>query len=168
MSPRRLADHIRRTFGGPMWHGPALSEVLLDVTAEQAAARPVAGAHTIWELVLHITVWAEIAAARLRGEALEYPPPEDDWPAMPEPTAYAWKAAVERLGASYGALADAVEPLTEEALRSTVAGQDHPTWAMLHGVVEHACYHGGQIAILKRAVSSPLGGTPSNIPSDPQ
>jgi uncharacterized damage-inducible protein DinB len=155
MSPRRLADHIRRTFAGPMWHGPPLEDVLRDVSVEQAAARPVAGAHTIWELVLHVTVWAEIAAARLRGEALEYPQPQDDWPPMPVPASNAWAAAVERLGESYGALADAVGRLSEDGLRSTVAGQDHPTWAMLHGVVEHACYHGGQIAILKRASSPP-------------
>jgi uncharacterized damage-inducible protein DinB len=153
MSPGRLADHISRTFAGPMWHGPPLAELLRDVSAGQAAARPVSGAHTIWELVLHVTVWAEIAAARLRGEALAYPQPEDDWPAMPDPSPQGWAAAVERLGDSYGALADAVGGLSDDALRSTVAGQDHPTWAMLHGVVEHACYHGGQIAILKRGLA---------------
>ena len=52
---------------GPMWHGPALAEVLEGVTAERAAARPIPGAHTIWEIVLHIIAWAEIARARLKG-----------------------------------------------------------------------------------------------------
>ena len=36
----RLADQIRRAFDGEAWHGPALMEILADVDAATAAARP--------------------------------------------------------------------------------------------------------------------------------
>jgi len=62
----RLANHIRRTVTGPMWHGPALGELLADVSVDEARIRPIAGAHTIWELVLHVTAWADIARAAAR------------------------------------------------------------------------------------------------------
>src|SRR2546426_6708392 len=47
---QRVAEAIERSVSGPMWHGPALADLIGDVSAEQAAARPVAGAHSIWEL----------------------------------------------------------------------------------------------------------------------
>src|SRR5262245_1572679 len=94
---KRLANHIARTVRGPMWHGPALADRLRDVTAEEAAARPIDGAHTIWELVLHVTAWAEIAQARLRGERLGDPTSAEDWPPVESTDAASWTAAVERL-----------------------------------------------------------------------
>lgn len=44
--------------------------------------------------------------------------------------------------------------LDDESLTRLVAGRDHSVSAMLHGVIEHGTYHGGQIAILKRAGST--------------
>ena len=51
----RIAEQLRRAWEGEAWHGPPLKEILAGVTAQQAAARPVGGAHAIWEIVLHIT-----------------------------------------------------------------------------------------------------------------
>jgi len=48
----RIADQLKRAFEGKSWHGPSLLEILKDVTAGQAAARPIPGAHSIWEIVL--------------------------------------------------------------------------------------------------------------------
>ncbi|MEM9556549.1 MAG: DinB family protein [Acidobacteriota bacterium] len=155
MDPKRLAYAIARAVTGPVWHGPTLGELLRDVDTADAAAHPVAGAHSIWELVLHIAVWAEIAAERLDGRALEFPPPAEDWPA-PEPASdEAWAAARERLEHAYRTLSAKVAGLEAEQLDAMVAGQDHPVWAMLHGVIEHACYHGGQIGLLRRALTGP-------------
>src|SRR3989442_12207529 len=75
-----LAKHVDRTVRGPMWHGSALGEVLEGVTHEQAAARPIAGAHSIWEIALHAAAWAEIARARLKGERTGDATTEEDWP----------------------------------------------------------------------------------------
>lgn len=148
----RLAHQIERTVSGPMWHGPGLDELLTGVSAEQASARPVAGAHTIWELVLHITVWAEIAHARLWG-AVGTPTPEQDWPVPAAAGLDEWCAAVARLHESYRTLAASVRGLDDAALAAPVVGQQYSASTMLHGVVEHGTYHGGRIALLKRAWS---------------
>src|SRR5947209_20236610 len=79
-----LANHIARTLRGPMWHGPAMLELLDGVTPEQAAAHPIATAHSIWELVLHCAAWAEIARDRIHGGASATIPPEQDFPSVPE------------------------------------------------------------------------------------
>jgi uncharacterized damage-inducible protein DinB len=147
---RQLANHIKRTVTGPMWHGPALNDVLDGVTPEIASARPLAGAHSIWELVLHVTVWADVARERLRGERISDPLPAEDWPPVGDASAAAWTAAIERMRESYRTLADEVKQLDDVRLADKIPGLDYTVSTLLHGVIEHGTYHGGQIAILKK------------------
>jgi hypothetical protein len=63
-----LADQIGRAFRGESWHGPSVLEVLAGVSAEDAAAHPIAGAHSIWEIVLHLIAGYTLVLRRLRGE----------------------------------------------------------------------------------------------------
>ena len=64
----RILDQLKRAFEGHAWHGPSLKELLNGVTAQQAHARPLANAHSIWELVQHIAVWEDVGRRRLGGE----------------------------------------------------------------------------------------------------
>lgn len=154
MSPNALADRIERTVAGPMWHGPALGELVARVTAEQAAARPVAGAHSIWELVLHVTSWADIVRERLRRATPVEATEAQDWPPVRTTGDAAWRDATARLAAGYQALAADVRRLAPERLEDRVPGRDYDVREMLHGVVEHGTYHGGQIALLARALGA--------------
>jgi len=157
---QQLAGHINRTIDGPMWHGPALAELLADVSYEAAAARPIAGAHSIWQLVRHLTAWAEIARSRLAGTAAASVSDEEDWPALGAATAAGWAADVRGLGEAYRALAADAAALDDESLARVVAARDHSVSAMLHGVIEHGTYHGGQIALLKRALAAASASGP--------
>ena len=49
----RLASQLEHSLNGEAWHGPAILELMQGVTAANAAATPVAGWHSIWELVHH-------------------------------------------------------------------------------------------------------------------
>ncbi len=149
----QLSNHIKRAVSGPMWHGAALDELLAQVSCEHAAARPIPGAHSIWEIVLHVAAWAEIALARVHGDRTGDPAPEEDWPPVPgsDPAAD-WQAALERLRDSYRALATGTRRLDQSAIDAKVPGLDYSVSNLLHGVIEHATYHGGQIALLKRAL----------------
>lgn len=135
-----------------MWHGSALAELLGDVTAAQAAQRVIPGAHTIWELVLHVTSWTEIVRERLVGSAKGEPTPEEDWPPVRDTSAEAWRTAVERLKEAHRELAADVSKLGDSDLIGRVPGKDHTVLTMMHGIVEHDAYHGGQIAILKKGL----------------
>ena len=154
----QLANQIERTVTGPMWHGPALADVLEAVTADRARQRTVAGAHSIWEIVLHITVWCDIARQRIKGQAIGDPTPGQDWPPAPaagsDPKSgsdAAWALAVDRLVESHRQLAADVRRLDEAQLDALVPGLEYSVSVLLNGVVEHGTYHGGQIALLKRA-----------------
>jgi uncharacterized damage-inducible protein DinB len=146
----KIANRIERAVTGPMWHGPALTDLLDGVPHDRAAAHPIGGAHSIWEIVRHVTAWAEIAKRRVGGERVD-PTPEQDWPPVVDEGGDAWARAVERLAASHRELAGVTRGLPDADLDAMTAGQEYSVSIMLNGVVEHGAYHGGQIALLKKA-----------------
>ena len=147
---QRIADQLRRSVEGEAWHGPALLELLQDVTGVQAAARPVSGAHSIWDLTMHITTWMRTALKRLNGDASKVSP-QDDWPAA-EGGEEGWELAVGALELAADELIKKTEHLADDALSSVAPGEDYTLRFLLHGVVQHNLYHAGQIAVLKKAL----------------
>ena len=153
----RLADLITRVIDGDPWHGSTVVALLDGVAPHTAAAHPVPGVHSIWELVLHMTGWANEAGARLAG-ADAGTPEGGDWPAVTDVSGAAWTRAVEALVASHRALAAAVRATDEGMLgeavrdpRDRAAGTGLSHYLTLHGLVHHTTYHAGQIAVLVRA-----------------
>src|SRR5260370_9271110 len=49
------------------WHGPNLKQSIKGVTAKQAAWRPGAGRHNIWEVMLHAAYWKYAVRRRIEG-----------------------------------------------------------------------------------------------------
>lgn len=148
----RIADQLHRAYAGPAWHGPALTEILAGVTPEGAAGRALAGVHTIWEIVAHITVWMSVCTRRIEGEKIPTLPPEKDWPAVRDFSGAAWKRALDDLAEAQKRLEALVRSLPESRLPDTVMGErPYSVYEMLHGVVQHNLYHAGQIALLKKA-----------------
>lgn len=146
-----VANNIERTVTGPMWHGPALADVLQGVTSERAASRPIGSAHSIWEIVLHVIAWAQIARARVNGQHLGDPTPEQDWPPVSATGPEDWSRTLHDLGVSHSQLADDVRQLDVTRLDEKIAGLEYSMGVLLHGIIEHGTYHGGQIALLKKA-----------------
>jgi len=62
---------------------------------------------------------------------------------------------VTALERSARALAADIRALDDAALAAPVAGQSYDAYVLLHGVVQHSLYHGGQIAIVQRALRGP-------------
>jgi DinB superfamily len=151
----RIADQLRRAFAGDAWHGSSLRDLLSDVTHEQAHAKPLAAAHSIWELTLHIGVWAKTALASMRGVPMpafvEDMPPEQNWPLISDTGASAWKTTQENTLRAGSELAALIEGFGDERLAETVPGRDYGFYNLFHGIVQHSLYHAGQIAILKKA-----------------
>jgi uncharacterized damage-inducible protein DinB len=146
-----IAEQLRRAFEGDAWHGPALMELLEDVDAATAAAKPLPSVHSIWELVLHIAVWDGAASRRLAGEKFQ-PTGVANFPIVPRPSEVAWRKAVAHAKRMHDALVKTVAALPESRLRERVPGKKYDFYFMLHGVTQHELYHAGQIAILKKAL----------------
>jgi uncharacterized damage-inducible protein DinB len=145
----RIADQLDRAFGGEAWHGPALLEILADVNAATAAARPVPDGHSIWELVLHISAWEDAILRRMEGEELQLKG-SDDFPQIQDASEAAWQAALGKLDRKHGELLAAITAMPDSRLAEQVPGKEYDFYFMLHGAVQHALYHAGQIALLKK------------------
>ena len=144
-----IADQLRRAFEGDAWHGPALLELLDDVDAATAAAKPLPDVHSIWEIVLHVAAWDAVACRRLGGETVQLTGIAN-FPVVPKPTKAAWRKAVAQAKRMHAGLEKTVAGLTESRLRERVPGKKYDFYFMLHGVAQHELYHAGQIAILKK------------------
>jgi hypothetical protein len=148
----RIADQLRRALSGDAWHGPSLRELLADVRAEQAAARPLPSGHTIWELVLHIDAYMRGALEAAGGGVMpKIYGTEKDWAPIADFSAAAWAEARDQLLQGGERLAHGIEGFADSRLKDTVPGRDYDFYYLFHGVVQHGLFHGGQIAMLKRA-----------------
>jgi len=148
----RLEEQLRLAFEGGAWHGPSVTEALQGVTAELASAHPIADAHSIWELVLHLAGTYRLVLRRLNGDS-KFLAADEDWRPVPSPTTEAgWLAAINTLRDLNEQLRQAVVNFPDDRIDGPLL--QHPTYsAYTHfiGLTQHDAYHAGQIVLLKRA-----------------
>jgi uncharacterized damage-inducible protein DinB len=151
-----LLQDLHKVYAGDPWHGSSITEVLKGIDAKVAARRAIPHAHTIWEIVLHMTAWTREVASRVRGGVAKSPP--EDWPASRfgggEP---AWKAAKDELAAAQKEIEAAAAALTAGDLVRWIEnheGTGYTVGTVIRGLLQHHTYHEGQIAILKRAAET--------------
>lgn len=147
----RIVEQMRLAFEGGAWHGPAVLEVLRDVDALRASAHPVPDAHSIWELVLHLSATQSVLLRRIRGEEAGLSD-DDFWEPVPKATDEDWQAALDRLTRQERELRAAVAAFPEDRLGEKLMPSGTTTaYVSFHGHVQHNVYHAGQIALLKKA-----------------
>ncbi|HEV7473917.1 MAG TPA: DinB family protein [Pyrinomonadaceae bacterium] len=148
----RILDQLKRAYISEAWHGPAVSEILKGITAQQAATRPLPEGHSIWELVLHITVWLQACRRRLKGDPAQLDT-AGDWPKVINTGDQSWNEAKRTMTQAYVELMSAIVLLDESKLDQPIIAGMSSNYVTLHGVIQHTLYHAGQIALLKKAIS---------------
>lgn len=147
----RIVDQSQRAFNGGAWHGPSVMEILKGITATRASAKPLAGGHCIWEMVLHVSAWEDFVRRRLGGERVIDPSPEEDWPPVCDRSETAWNKLLKEIETRHQILCNTISTLEDARLTEKVPGMTYSFYFMLQGVVQHNLYHAGQIALLKKA-----------------
>jgi uncharacterized damage-inducible protein DinB len=147
----RIADQVVTGFRDGAWPGVSPRDLLRSLSAAEAAAHPIRGAHSAWEIALHLAFWHEAVRRRLGGENVD-PADGEDWPVPGAATETAWRATLESLDETHRALVDAVRTLAPERLGETAPGREFTLYFMLHGVPQHDLYHGGQVMLLRKAL----------------
>jgi uncharacterized damage-inducible protein DinB len=157
----RIWDLLQRSYeGGEAWKCPSLRELLAGVSAEQALARPLAGAPTILETLLHITVYEDVVRRRIEGEPIGELPDEVSWPKPAQPSRAAWEKGLEDFEEGHVRLRRAIADFPSARLAEVVPGRDYPFFLMLHGTIQHLLYHAGQIEMLMVAQGVRPQGSP--------
>lgn len=150
----RLEEQVRRAFESEAWHGPAVLEALEAVDAEAAAAHPIPGAHSIWEIVLHLTATYKLVLQRIEGHSGSLSE-EQDWPAVGAPEAERWRAAVEELRRLNREVRLAILAFAGEKLDQMLAAGHSSAYVHFAGLPQHDAYHAGQISLLRKALAKP-------------
>jgi uncharacterized damage-inducible protein DinB len=155
----RIGLLLKHGYDGEPWYGTALSKLLANVTAAQAAAHPIAGAHSIWQEVLHLITDRRVSCRLLEGETVAAISEEENWPepashdpASHDPASHdpaAWQQTLGELARTQTALLAALDRLTDDRLEEKAPGKPYSLYVLLHGTIHHDAYHAGQIALLR-------------------
>ena len=148
-----ISAMLKSVAHGPAWHGPSVLEVLADVTADQAASKPISGARSVWETLLHMTAWQDHVMNVVNGADGAGLEGEDDWPPVSARAGDEdWETAKRHFEGTGQEIRELIMHFDDPQMHETVKGRDFPTKVMLHGIVHHNLYHLGQIALLKKAL----------------
>jgi uncharacterized damage-inducible protein DinB len=155
----RIGLLLKHGYDGEPWYGTALSKLLANVTAAQAAAHPIAGAHSIWQEVLHLITDRRVSCRLLQGETVAAISEEENWPepashdpAAHDPAAHdpaAWQQTLGELARTQTALLAALDRLADDRLEENAPEKPYSLYVLLHGIIHHDAYHAGQIALLR-------------------
>jgi hypothetical protein len=159
----RLASLIQQAFDGDQspdtgWHGPSVSGLLRDLTAQEALTPGLPGTHSIWELVLHMSFWDDVCVRRLKGERLSVTTgSRGDWPDRVGTSAHDWAATLASSHGSRQSLVAAVRSLRDDDLERVVPDWGWTYETMIHGTLHHDLYHAGQIALIRAGLKRTAG-----------
>jgi hypothetical protein len=145
-----LLNLLDEAYKKKTWHGPNLGQAIRGVSAKQAAWRPGAGRHNIWEETLHAAYWKYEVRRRIEGSkrgsfALKgsnfFPRPEKG-----RATDAAWRADKQLLEREHRALRAAIAKVLDAPREAKFLKQ-------IYGVALHDVYHAGQIRLLRRLMA---------------
>ena len=132
------------------WHGPNLRQAIRGVSARQAARRPGAGRHNIWEETVHAAYWKYAVRRRIEGgKKGSFALPGSNFFPRPEKgraSEAAWRADKELLDREHRALRAAIERVLDTPRGGKFLKQ-------IYGVAFHDVYHAGQIRLLRRLMA---------------
>jgi uncharacterized damage-inducible protein DinB len=149
---KRIAQQMKQGFEKNCWSGPALLEVLDGVDAKAAAAKPIEGAHSIWELVMHLVAGQQLLLKMVKGERKTPAGVEEWWLTLPAPTEANWTETLDRLKKGEEEFRNAVAAMPDERLDPPLVEGGSSAYNNLQGHVQHMLYHAGQIVMLKKAL----------------
>ncbi len=154
---KTLADiihtEIETVVNGYPWYGNSVKEILDQVDVTVVSER-IGHAHSIKEILLHMTAWTEEVTARLRGK-IASDPERGDWP---DPSSYSWPELVGLFQNAHSELISTIAEFSDAQWDAFVPYEEDKDPLItfrqtLTGLGQHHTYHLGQIALLNKQLS---------------
>ena len=149
-----LIPELKKACNGDAWHGGNLMQQLNFVKPENAFHHFIPNAHSIAELVLHITAWTDEVNSRLLG-AVAKEPVAGDWPVPNSATRKEWEKIVFDCKTSNEELIRVCEGFDDvdwnarvKDERDRALGKGLTNAELINGLIQHHAYHSGQIGLL--------------------
>jgi hypothetical protein len=146
-----IASHYRAVYFGGNWTVSNLRDTLQDITWQQAILKP-EGYNSIVALVYHIHYFSKALLQVLEENQLT----ANDKYSFDHPeinSAEEWKQFQEAIFLEAEKLAVLINNLPDEILFQNFVQEKYGNYYRnLHGIIEHAHYHLGQIVIIKKLI----------------
>lgn len=147
---KEIIEELKNIHDGNAWHGASLKDALDGITCDQAAARPLKQAHSVWEIVAHIAGWEDVFRRHLEGQTISEPE-AGDFPLPAEPNETTWKKTLDDFESAHRELLLTVEKLSHSNMDTKITGKDYSYDFLLRKTIAHKICHTGQIAFLKNS-----------------
>ena len=145
-----FSNELRKAYIGDAWHGNNISSIISSVKDSEVFVRPIPDAHTIAEIVLHLTSWTEEVNSRLMGK-VSGEPVRGDWPGPMEETTAEWNSIVSDFHIENEKLLNLSMSFSAEnwiEKEETPTGKGASFFELFNGLIQHHAYHAGQISLL--------------------
>jgi uncharacterized damage-inducible protein DinB len=149
-----LVDELSKAYNGDTWHGSNILSLIQAANPQKVFTHPIPNAHSIAELVLHLTAWTEEVIDRIEGQVAKEPS-RGDWPLPIEKAEEEWYRSVEDFRLFTEKLIKMLNGFIPSDWSSTVKDQRNRELGtgvdnsqLINGLIQHHAYHAGQIALL--------------------
>lgn len=151
----RIAKLFSDWYDGTPWTEIKMTDILTDITPEIAAAHPIPGANSIWQLVYHCLGWRMNVLQKIQGA--EFKSPEDNYLSEPQDfSASAWQQLMKDYAQNEKDWQLYLSNINDDILDSGYlpSKTKFTCYEVIHGLLHHDNYHFGQILMLKKILIS--------------
>jgi len=149
-----LVDELTKAYNADAWHGSNTLTLISASNPHKVFTHPVPNAHSIAELVLHLTAWTEEVIDRIEGNAAKEPA-RGDWSLPLENSEQEWEHIVADFKSANEKLITLIANFTSIDWNNNINDQRNKELGtgvsnaeLLNGLIQHHAYHSGQIALL--------------------
>jgi len=131
-----------------------LSQLFETIPYEITGEKAEGFSHTVWELAEHIRLALHDLVEYSKDSHFQSPPwPEGYWPEKPEPRSKTeWHETITQIRKAMDEMIELVEDPSNDLFEPFAANKDHNLLRQATIAAEHTAYHGGQIAMLSKAL----------------
>jgi len=148
---QRLVAEYEKLFDGSAWIDVNIVDTLKPLSAAQASSKPFRNANSIWQIVNHLVSWREAILKRLKDETVTAPA-NNFFEPVKDISETAWRKTMDRLEQSQVAWVEAIKASDDAWLEKIWKPGMQSRYELVQGILQHDCYHLGQIVLLKKFV----------------
>lgn len=153
---QNLIRQLMEVENGDLWLDENFEKKLQHVTESNAFVRPIAGLHSVAEILSHLIIWRRINIRRMNGEKVDIPVTHpDNWKTNEELRHLGWEPILKDFYASQQDVISLLDGKDDKYLEtvSTHHGKDFKY--LVEGLVHHDFYHLGQLGLTIKYLNIP-------------
>lgn len=142
-----------------LWMGQNFEEKFAQISDLEAFSSPVAGIHSVAQIVAHLTAWKKDALLKIKeGKGKLMDDHDENWPENDELKKLGWDKVRGDFDQVHQDLMEALNGHNDQLLHMKYHDQDYKKEYnmafMLEGLLHHDLYHLGQIGLIIRMLKS--------------